>query len=342
MDAFARRLLAWWEDSGRHDLPWQQARDPWRVWVAEVMLQQTQVGTVIPYFERFIARFPTPSALAAAGEDEVLALWAGLGYYRRARLLHAAARELVERHAAIFPRSLDAAMALPGLGRSSASAILAQAFGLRHAILDGNVKRVLARYHGIHGWPGAARIERELWRLAEAHTPPRRVADYTQAIMDLGATLCTPRSPACGACPQREDCIARREGLAAELPTPRPRKPLPVRRTVMLLIEGPQGVLLVRRPPVGVWPGLYSLPECPPEDREACFARLGIASSTALPVLRHTFSHYHLDIEPCLARMFDASQLMDEDGRLWYKPSLPLPGVPAPVRRLLERYIDPS
>ena len=341
MDAFASRLLAWWDVHGRHDLPWQHPREPWRVWVSEVMLQQTQVATVIPYFARFMARFPDIAALAEASEDEVLAHWAGLGYYRRARFLHAAAQAVVERHGGAFPRDLAASMALPGLGRSTASAILAQSFGLPHAILDGNVKRVLARYHGIDGWPGEGSIERELWRRAESHTPAERVADYTQAIMDLGATLCTLRNPECGACPQRQDCAALRAGRVDELPTPRPRKALPVRRTVMLLIEGEEGVLLERRPPVGIWPGLYSLPECAPEAETDCLERLGIEVGESLPGLRHTFSHYHLDIEPRRARMKDpAVRVMDDGSLLWYNPDRPPPGLPAPVRKLIEQYIE--
>lgn len=340
MDAFAYRLLAWWDEHGRHDLPWQHPREPWRVWVSEVMLQQTQVATVMAYFSRFMARFPDIASLAAADEDEVLALWAGLGYYRRARFLHAAARQVAERHGGEFPRDIEAATALPGLGRSTAGAILAQSFGLPHAILDGNVKRVLARYHGIEGWPGEGAVERELWRQAEAHTPRERVADYTQAIMDLGATLCTPRNPGCGRCPQREGCVALRDGRVDELPTPRPRKALPVRRTVMLLIEGEEGVLLERRPPVGVWPGLYSLLECPPDDAASCLERLGITAGEPLPVLRHTFSHYHLDIEPRRARLKDpAARIMDDGRLLWYNPDRPPPGLPAPVRRLIEQYI---
>jgi len=340
MDAFAYRLLAWWDEHGRHDLPWQHPREPWRVWVAEVMLQQTQVATVIPYFARFIARFPDIATLAAADEDEVLAHWAGLGYYCRARHLHAAAKQVVEHHGGAFPRDIEAAMALPGIGRSTAGAILAQSFGLPHAILDGNVKRVLARYHGIAGWPGDGAVERQLWQLAEAHTPRQRVADYTQAIMDLGATLCTPRAPACNRCPQAEDCVARKEGRTQELPAPRPRKALPVRRTVMLLIEAEAGVLLERRPPVGVWPGLYSLPECAPEELAHCEARLGITIGEPLPPLRHTFSHYHLDIEPRRARLnAHVDRVMDGERLLWYKPGQPAPGQPAPVRKLIDRYI---
>jgi A/G-specific adenine glycosylase len=339
MDTFASRLLTWWDTHGRHDLPWQHPREPWRVWVAEVMLQQTQVATVIPYFVRFMARFPDIATLATADEDEVLAHWAGLGYYRRARFLHAAARQVVELHGGLFPQNIEAAMALPGLGRSTAAAILAQAYGLPHAILDGNVKRVLARYHGIEGWPGEGLVERALWHKAEAHTPRERVADYTQAIMDLGATLCTPKNPACDHCPQQVDCAALKDGRVGALPTPRPRKALPVRRTVMLLIEDEAGVLLERRPPVGVWPGLYSLPECSAEDAADCAERLGLVFGESLPVLRHTFSHYHLDIEPRRAHLKDPiAQVMDEGERLWYNPAHPPPGLPAPVQRIIQQY----
>lgn len=340
MDLFSDRLLDWWDEHGRHDLPWQSGgpfpRDPWRIWVSEVMLQQTQVATVIPYFGRFMARFPDIDSFAAAHEDEVLAHWAGLGYYRRAQLLHAGAKQVVERHGGAFPREFDQALALPGLGRSTASAILAQSFDLPHAILDGNVKRVLARYHGIEGWPGEGAVERELWRLAEAHTPQVRAAGYTQSIMDLGATLCTPRNPACERCPQSAGCVALREGRVAELPTPRPRKALPVRQTIMWLVEGEAGLLLERRPPAGIWPGLHSLPESSPDEDAPGHLEPG----ERLPVLRHTFSHYHLDIQPCRARLKDPGlRVMDEGGQLWYNPRHPLPGVPAPVRRLIEQYV---
>lgn len=343
MDQFAQRLLAWWAVHGRHDLPWQQPRTPWRVWVAEVMLQQTQVSTVIPYFHRFLARFPDMASLAEAREEEVLAYWAGLGYYRRARFLHQAVRYVVEHHAGEFPQTLEAALALPGLGRSTAAAILAQAYGLPHAILDGNVKRVLARYHGIEGWPGEGRIERLLWAKAEAHTPREQVADYTQAIMDLGATLCTPKKPACGECPLQDACVARQQGREEALPTPRPRRSLPVRQVIMFLIEGREGVLLTRRPPVGVWPGLLSLPECEPKQEAAYVERLGVEVCERLPGFRHTFSHYHLDILPCRARPKDpASRVMDSGEWLWYNPKDPPPGLPRPVWRIIQQYSQRS
>src|SRR5690606_8097985 len=246
---FARRLLAWFDRCGRHDLPWQRDRRPYAVWVSEIMLQQTQVATVIPYFERFVARFPDVEVLAEASLDDVLALWSGLGYYARARNLHRAAQLVVERYGGDLPDSLDELMALPGIGRSTAGAILAQAHGVRAPILDGNVKRVLARHAGIEGWPGEREVEQTLWAIADERTPSERVADYTQAIMDLGAMLCTRRRPACTVCPVVEDCRACRLGIQERLPSPRPKRERPRRRRMMLVVRDSQGrVLLERRP----------------------------------------------------------------------------------------------
>jgi A/G-specific adenine glycosylase len=227
VETFAPRLLRWFDVSGRHDLPWQHPRTPYRVWLSEIMLQQTQVKTVIPYFERFVEALPTLPALASASRDDVMALWSGLGYYARARNLQAAAQRCVELHGGELPRDIDALTALPGVGRSTAAAILSQAWGDRHAILDGNVKRVLTRYHGIEGYPGLPAVEKRLWSLAEAHLPATRMADYTQAQMDLGATLCTRSDPACVLCPLQDDCMARVEGRTADLPTPKPSKTAP-------------------------------------------------------------------------------------------------------------------
>ena len=250
---FAQRLLAWYALHGRHDLPWQQDRSPYRVWVSEIMLQQTQVGTVIPYFQRFMEQFPTVVALADAPLDEVLHHWSGLGYYARARNLHKAAREICERHVGEFPRDARALEALPGIGRSTAAAILAQSFGLRHAILDGNVKRVLARYHAVEGWPGRTEVLARLWAYAEQHTPSEDVSHYTQAIMDLGATLCTRSRPLCLHCPVGAHCAARIQGQPTRYPGRKPKKDLPRRATRMLLIREPaeQAVLLLKRPPTG-------------------------------------------------------------------------------------------
>ena len=262
MRPFAERLLAWFADHGRHDLPWQRDPSPYGVWVSEIMLQQTQVATVIPYYERFMARFPDLAALAEAPLDEVLAHWSGLGYYARARNLHRAARQAMAEHGGRLPETIDALQALPGIGRSTAGAILSLALGQRHPILDGNVKRVLARHAAVAGWPGKAAVQRTLWELAEARTPRRRVADYNQAMMDLGATLCTRARPACERCPVAADCRAREQGLQTDYPGPRPRRELPERQVQMLLVRDPQGrVLLERRPPQGVWGGLWCLPE---------------------------------------------------------------------------------
>ncbi|KXU99113.1 DNA glycosylase, partial [Stenotrophomonas sp. DDT-1] len=239
-DDFVARLLHWFDDHGRHDLPWQHPRSPYRVWLSEIMLQQTQVATVIPYFQRFLQHFPTLPDLAAASNDAVMAQWAGLGYYARARNLHAAAKRCVELHDGDLPRDFDALHALPGIGRSTAGAILSQAWNERFAILDGNVKRVLSRYHGIDGFPGLPAIEKQLWAIAEAHVaqvPAGRMADYTQAQMDLGATVCSRAKPACVICPLQDACVARREGRTAELPTPKPSKTLPEREAVALLLR---------------------------------------------------------------------------------------------------------
>ena len=342
-DDFAPALLAWFDRHGRKDLPWQHERTPYRVWLSEIMLQQTQVRAVVPYFERFVAALPTLHALAAADEDRVLALWSGLGYYSRARNLLRAARLCVEQHDGELPRDIDALAALPSIGRSTAAAILAQAYGERHAILDGNVKRVLARRHGVQGWPGATAVQRELWRLAEAHTPERRVADYTQAIMDLGATLCTRARPRCTDCPVANGCVALRDGLVANLPQPKPRRALPTRTTTMLIARDADGrVLLERRPPTGVWARLWSLPEVEHESlaQTSLLLRHGVRASAAqrLDPFMHTFSHYHLDVTPLLlADAVGDAHVADDPDAAWRAPAeLASLGLPAPVRKLLQ------
>ena len=341
MSAFATRLLAWFDRDGRHDLPWQHPRTPYRVWLAEIMLQQTQVQTVVPYYLRFLEALPSLPALASADEDRVLALWSGLGYYARARNLHKAARHCVAAHEGELPRDFEALAALPGIGRSTAGAILAQAHGDRFAILDGNVKRTLARYHGIAGWPGSGPVEKQLWALAEAHLPQERLADYTQAIMDFGATLCTRANPACVLCPLQDDCVARREGRVEQLPEAKPGKPLPERRTIMLLLRDKQGrVLLARRPPVGVWQGLWSLPEVADADEArrylARHARADFDAGEPLPVFEHVFSHYRLHIET-LAWRDAAPAAVGDNADLRWQPFERLGelGLPAPVKKLL-------
>jgi len=335
-------LLAWFDHHGRHDLPWQHPRNPYRVWVSEIMLQQTQVSTVIPYFERFMARFPSITRLANASQDEVLHLWTGLGYYARARNLHRAAQLIRDEHQGRFPREFDTVLALPGIGRSTAGAILAQALDQRYAILDGNVKRVLTRYYAISGWPGSKAVENRLWELAEAATPSHRVADYTQAIMDLGATVCG-RTPDCDVCPLNATCQAFAAGNPRAYPTPKPRKALPVRKTTMLMLQNPQGlVLLQQRPAAGIWGGLWSLPECPPDwdPAEYCEVSLGLVMHQPEPgaPLRHTFSHFHLDISTLHARVVPLGQaVMEGQPQVWYNCRQPdARGLPAPVKTLLE------
>lgn len=343
MIAFADKLLAWFDRDGRHDLPWQHPRTPYRVWLAEIMLQQTQVQTVIPYYARFLDALPTLPDLAAADGDRVLALWSGLGYYARARNLHKAAKICVDDHGGDLPADFDALAALPGIGRSTAGAILAQAHGHRFAILDGNVKRTLSRVHGVDGWPGSGPVEKKLWELAEAALPDARLADYTQAIMDFGATLCTRHDPACVLCPLQDDCVARRDGLVEQLPAAKPGKPLPERRTLMLVLRDDAGrVLLARRPPTGVWSGLWSLPEADGHDAARAFvathAPVDFDAAEPLPLIEHVFSHYRLHIEPLLWRSSPAAlRVGDNDAVRWQAlDTLDTVGLPAPVRKLLE------
>jgi A/G-specific adenine glycosylase len=342
MRAVAPRLLAWFDAHGRHDLPWQAYRTPYSVWVSEIMLQQTQVATVIPYYERFMRRFPTAGALAAAPLDDVLKLWSGLGYYARARNLHRAAQVVAARFGGEVPARFDDLVDLPGIGPSTAGAIAAQAAGERRPILDGNVKRVLARYHAIDGWPGAPAVQRELWARAEEHTPGERVADYTQAIMDLGATLCTRARPACTVCPLAEDCAACRAGTQTKHPAPRPKRPRAHRQVAVLVVRDPDGrVLLERRPASGIWGGLYSLPELGADDAADawCERWLGarVSSTRPLVTIEHAFTHFDLDLRPLLLELAAApSSVTDGRDRTWLHPSADLTvGVPAPVAALL-------
>ncbi len=339
---FSENILAWFADHGRKDLPWQQQPTPYRVWVSEIMLQQTQVKTVIPFYQRFMSRFPDVQQLADAPLDDVLHHWSGLGYYARARNLHKAARLVRDTYKGIFPEQFEQVEALPGIGRSTAGAILSLACGQRHAILDGNVKRVLARYHAVHGWTGNSTVLRELWLLAEAATPQQNVAAYNQAMMDLGATVCRRGTPDCESCPLTSGCLARRQGIQRDLPSPRPRKVLPVREVHMLLLQDTQqAVWLQQRPASGIWGGLWSFPEF------AGAAELqGWLDERSLPgeiqqhdVVRHTFSHFHLDITPCLVRLQNpVFSVMDGHEGVWYNTRQPgALGLPAPVQRLLQR-----
>jgi A/G-specific adenine glycosylase len=340
---FASRLLGWYDNHGRHDLPWQHPRTPYRVWLSEIMLQQTQVRVVVPYFERFVTALPDVRALAAADLDQVLALWSGLGYYARARNLHAAARLCVEHHGGELPRDHLALMALPGIGRSTAGAILTQAWGDRHPILDGNVKRVLARYHGIDGWPGTPSVEKQLWLHAAAHVPEARLADYTQAQMDFGATLCTRFDPACILCPLQSGCAALRAGRVAELPTPKPGKPLPERIAVVLLARDPHSrVLLQRRPAAGVWAALWSLPEAPDVGEARAWFERHVSgdydAGEAIPPIAHAFTHYRLQLQPLRwNNVAMRPQVADNDDLRWVdRTQMDSLGIPAPIRKLLQ------
>jgi A/G-specific adenine glycosylase len=347
MTPFANVLLAWFDRHGRHDLPWQHPRDAYRVWLSEIMLQQTQVATVIPYFQRFVAQLPTLRDLAAADEDTVLALWSGLGYYRRARYLQKAAQLCVEQHNGELPRDFAALAALPGIGRSTAGAILAQAYNLRYPILDGNVKRVLTRFHGIFGYPGDREVETQLWLRADEHTPATRTVDYTQAIMDFGATVCVRSRPLCTACPVRMDCVAQRDNLTAQLPTPKLSKAITTRSTVMLILRDTEGrVLMQRRGAQGVWSGLWSLPEA--EDTDAAWReaqrRARIEDAQSLTSFVHVFSHYRLQIHPLLFDNATPAHVIADNADLrWYTIEYLLKlGLPAPVRSLLMTLPEPA
>ena len=338
MSNFAPRIILWHKQYGRHDLPWQNTRDPYRIWLSEIMLQQTQVAAVIPYYQRFLARFPQLAILAAASADEVLAHWSGLGYYARARNLHAAAQLVVTQHAGVFPRAAADIVALPGIGRSTAAAIGAFAFGLRGAILDGNVKRVLTRCFGIAGYPGEQAIQNQLWALAESLLPQTDIETYTQALMDLGATLCTRSKPRCGGCPLQIQCVASRTQRTQELPTPKPKINVPQREVVVLILQQGAEVLLEKRPTRGIWGGLWSFPEI---ERVAILdtqlsSRFGVQAKHVLPLapLAHSFSHYHLTIYPLWVEVTAVQN--PTPGQVWLTlEDARGAAIPAPVRKLL-------
>ncbi|MFA7664887.1 MAG: A/G-specific adenine glycosylase [Burkholderiaceae bacterium] len=352
---FAHRVIDWQGREGRHDLPWQGTRDPYRIWLSEIMLQQTQVATVIPYYQRFIEAFPNLASLAAAPLDRVMQLWSGLGYYSRARNLHRCARELVERHDGVFPLDSQVLATLPGIGRSTAAAIAVFAAGERAAILDGNVRRVLCRVFGVTGWPGERSVEAALWALAERELPEREVEAYTQGLMDLGATVCTRHRPACDRCPLAGDCVAWREGRVAELPTPRPAREVPARACRMLAIRQADGWLVERRPPAGIWGGLWSLPQTEPVDGEPegiteLAARLGqrhglVLSEPGLlaelPAFVHAFTHFRLRIEPWFCETLGA-RAVAAPGSLWLADDeIAGAALPRPVKRLLLAALRP-
>jgi A/G-specific adenine glycosylase len=356
-NSFAIRLIHWQRQHGRHHLPWQNTRDAYRVWLSEIMLQQTQVGTVIPYYRRFLQCFPNIQSLASASLDEVMAQWSGLGYYSRARNLHKAAQRIGGEYGGIFPEEVDIIRQLPGIGRSTAAAIAVFAFGKRAAILDGNVKRIFSRCFGIEGYPGEKQVEAQLWQKAEALLPKRDessiqhdIEDYTQALMDLGATLCTRAHPRCGSCPLRLECIAFRDNRVGSLPTPRPRKILPEREAVLLLVVAQGKILLEKRPSTGIWGALWSLPEMGMNENviEYCL-RFGInvRPMSQMEALTHTFTHFRLRIYPLILQVISRSpghlapEVLSQSGNpcVWMMPEDALKAaIPSPVRKVLLQY----
>lgn len=338
---FGAEVVAWQRVHGRNDLPWQNTRDPYAIWVSEIMLQQTQVSTVIPYYRRFMARFPDAAALAAAPLEDVLEHWSGLGYYSRARNLHRAAEVIRDEHGGRFPETTEAVACLPGIGRSTAAAIVVFAYGGRHAILDGNVKRVLARYCGVAGYPGDKRVADALWHAAERLLPESGVESYTQGLMDLGATICTRRRPLCLTCPASPGCVARAEGRVETLPSPRPKKVLPHRSTVMLVLEHAGALLLEKRPPTGIWGGLWSFPEvCAGDDIAGiCAQRFGahVDRVECLPDVEHGFTHFGLTISPQRLRVHTLEPRAAEAQYQWLAiGKVKDAAIPAPVRRIAE------
>jgi A/G-specific adenine glycosylase len=346
--AFRKAVLGWYDVHGRKNLPWQIDQTPFRVWISEIMLQQTQVATVIPFFQRFTERFPDVATLADRPLEQVLELWSGLGYYARARNLHKSARQLVAAHDGEFPTDPAALTALPGIGRSTAGAILSLGHGLPAAILDGNVKRVLCRHWGIRGWPGETAVARQLWSLTEQLTPDKRSGDYNQAMMDLGATVCTARSPLCSSCRLAARCSAYREGTTGELPAPKPKRTVPARQAHLLILRNRQGELLLeRRPPVGIWGGLWCFPLFSEQEQLVDWIEkraLAPISLEQLPRQRHTFSHFHLDYLPVLVDTEQAADRIGEPEReRWHLPGdEPKFGVPAPIRKLLDALGEPD
>ncbi len=339
---FSEKVLEWFAHSGRHDLPWQQNLNPYRVWVSEIMLQQTQVNTVIPYFLRFTQAFPTLSALAKADLNEVLEHWSGLGYYARARNLHKTAQKIQAEYQGEFPQELEALSTLPGIGRSTAGAILSLALNIPAPILDGNVRRVLSRFQALEGWPGTPKVLEELWRIAELYTPSKKVQAYSQAMMDLGATVCTRTKPKCALCPLAEACQAHQKGKEGTYPYPKARSIRPIKSITWLLLRNAEGALLLeQRGPTGIWGGLWCPPECPTSEDISAWCQQKFACTIlhreAWPSFKHVFSHFELKVQPLVLDVeFDQRQLRETHSEIWLKASDKLPGgLAAPVKKLL-------
>ncbi len=338
---FIQKVLQWYEQFGRKNLPWQQKISPYRVWVSEIMLQQTQVQTVIPYFKRFMKRFPTVVSLAQANEDEVLHLWTGLGYYARARNLHRAAVIIQQEFNGKFPTDLSLLQSLPGIGRSTAGAILALSMQISAPILDGNVKRVLARIHAIPGYPGVADVAEKLWQLAEQYTPKKNIAAYTQAMMDIGAMICTRSKPQCTKCPLQKICVAHQQGQELTFPGKKPSKQIPIKSQQLLILCNQKGeVILEKRPAQGIWGGLWSLPECPLKENIESWCwknyRCHVRCYDFWPTFRHTFTHFHLNITPIVVQIDVGKNKALFDNLVWYNVKIPdARGLAAPVKQLL-------
>jgi A/G-specific adenine glycosylase len=347
MKSFATHIIQWQRQQGRHNLPWQNTVDPYAIWVSEIMLQQTQVATVIPYYRRFMTKFPDLETLASATEEDVLRHWSGLGYYSRARNLHQAARNIQQYHYGQFPSNHHEITALPGIGRSTASAIALFSFEQRHAILDGNVKRVLARCFGVTGYTGQAAVEKQLWQLAENLLPESDIRAYSQGLMDLGATLCTRSNPKCHQCPISNDCVAQKEGRVQELPTPRIPRQIPERNTVMLLLMDNNDILLQKRPSVGIWGGLWSFPEVEhvKDVQQFAIRHYGLHTELQPPMKRltHTFTHFRLHITPQPLYVVGRQPYAQQGGTIWIDLEDALDAaLPTPVRKLLKRRLDQS
>ena len=341
MDSFSKTLIHWHKKYGRHDLPWQREPDPYHVWLSEIMLQQTQVATVIPYYNRFLEKFPTIESLANADIDDVLSHWAGLGYYARGRNLHCAAKMICDNFDGDLPADKEKLLTLPGIGRSTSGAIMALAFKQHYAILDGNVKRVLCRFYAVNGWPGESAVEKQLWQLAEGLTPEKNVARYTQAIMDLGATICTRTKPQCNICPVSQGCLARKQESQQKYPNSRPKKTIPLRETVFLLLENKKGeILFEKRPATGIWGGLWCFPECLPDDdiEEWLLAKTGFSGSIIqkLSIIKHRLTHFHMEILPVHLKVKQCNNVKEVSGQQWCSSGDALKfGVPTPVKNLL-------
>lgn len=337
--SFSERVLAWFDVHGRKHLPWQQHVTPYRVWVSEIMLQQTQVTTVIPYFERFMEKFPDVTALANAPQDEVLHLWTGLGYYARARNLHKAAQQISQHYNGEFPTDIEEVVALPGIGRSTAGAVLSLSLHQKHAILDGNVKRVLARHEAIGGWPGQKKVEQQLWQVAERYTPDSRCHHYTQVMMDLGAMICTRSKPKCDECPLQSSCLAFAQGTQTEFPGKKPKKTLPEKSVEMLVLFSQGRILLKQRPQQGIWGGLWGFHEfdsVAQGDNWLNHSGLVETDIRALPAFRHTFSHFHLDITPRLVMLQRPPRELNETGQQWFDITNIDVGTSTPTQKIIK------